>query len=120
MKKKIAAFLLMLFVATTSFAKSDDEKFCTMQGYASAGDDLKFYAGLLTRILINREIFSNPKCLKAMNAGKSYQVQLKKAFTADGFYPSKITPEMNTVIEDFAAFSKRIDTFILKNTGYLD
>jgi hypothetical protein len=120
MKKKIAAFLLMFFVAAPSFAKYENEKFCTMQGYASASEELNFYAGLLMRILINREILGDPECLKALNTGKSYQVQLKKAFTADGFDPSKITPAMNVVIGDFAAFSKRIDTFILKNTGYLD
>lgn len=120
MKKKIAPFLLMLFVLTPSFAKPDDEKFCTMRGYASASQDLNFYAGLLMRILINREIVADPKCLRAQNTGKSYQEQLNKAFTDAGFDPTKITPAMNVVIEDFAAFSKRIDTFILKNTGYLD
>lgn len=120
MKRKIAAFLLMLFVLAPSFAKTDDEKFCKMRGYASANQDLNFYAGLLMRILVNRGIASDPNCIRAQSAGKSYQEQLNKAFTNAGFDPTKITPAMNVVIEDFAVFSMKIDVFILKNTGYLD
>jgi hypothetical protein len=120
MKKKITAFLLMLFLTAPSFAKYDDEKFCLMQGYAFENENSHFYAGLLLRILIHRGILGDPKCNNAQNVGKTYGNQLKSAFTEKGFDPSKIAPAASVVIEDFAAFAKRIDTFILKNTGYLD
>lgn len=120
MKIKTVTFVMMFFLIAPSFAKYDDEKFCAMYGYAFAHEATKFDATLLMQILVHRGIVGDPKCIRAQNAGQSYQVQLQKAFTADGFDPSKITPEMNVVIQDFAAFKKQISTFLLKNTGYLD
>lgn len=120
MKKSCALAVVIFLLTSTSFAKYDDEKFCMMQGYAFASDDLKFYSGLLLRILIHRGISAEAKCVNAQNTGKGYFAQINSAFTANGFDPSKISPAAQSLAEDFAAFTKRIDGFILKNTGYLD